>query len=155
MGVKMSEEKISADVSLNHEVPSFLCVGFSGRKTADTSRPTVLGQVADLSLRTVACPAIVVKYPPTDTPSKTFCLFAADVPRCWTAFQMLLHLIKPEDTLACVHLQDSAPEAAQQANALKAKRRAARLGPSTRAEERAPRRAPRTPLRASRRAPRS
>ena len=49
MGVKMSEEKISADVSLNHEVPSFLCVGFSGRKTADTSRPTVLGQVADLS----------------------------------------------------------------------------------------------------------
>ncbi|KAH8073679.1 G-protein coupled peptide receptor [Aureococcus anophagefferens] len=39
----------------SHRMPNFLIVGFSGRKEP-TRDPTVLGQVADLSLRTVACP---------------------------------------------------------------------------------------------------
>lgn len=43
-----------------HPMPNFLCLGFSGRKAAGEG-PETLGSTADMSLREVPCPCVVVK----------------------------------------------------------------------------------------------
>jgi len=102
----------------SHRMPNFLIVGFSGRKEP-TRDPTVLGQVADLSLRTVACPCVIVKRAPTPGP-KTITTFVVDHERCWTAYRLLLAIMKPEDKLRVVTLTEGTDNLAA-AEALKAK----------------------------------
>ncbi|KAH8097847.1 G-protein coupled peptide receptor [Aureococcus anophagefferens] len=102
----------------SHRMPNFLIVGFSGRKEP-TRDPTVLGQVADLSLRTVACPRVIVKRAPTPGP-KTITTFVVDHERCWTAYRLLLAIMKPEDKLRVVTLTEGTDNLAA-AEALKAK----------------------------------
>ena len=74
-----------AQPSLKHRAPNFLVLGFSGRKEP-TRDPYVLGQVADLSLRSVACPCVIVKREPTPGPRKLK-LFVCDADRCWLAYR--------------------------------------------------------------------
>ena len=40
-----------------HPDPTALCIGFSGR-SSKKSDPTVVGQVADMSMRSVVCPIV-------------------------------------------------------------------------------------------------
>ncbi|KAH8043785.1 G-protein coupled peptide receptor [Aureococcus anophagefferens] len=47
-----------------HPDPTLVLVGFSGRKTSAARDPAVIGQVADLSLRTLFCPTVVAKVAP-------------------------------------------------------------------------------------------
>ena len=101
-------------------MPNFLCIGFSGRKNMSDEAPSVLGQVADLSLRTVPCPCVVVKYPPSDGP-KSFCLLVADLPRCWMAFELLLHLPAEGDSLKLIHIHEDVAAKLGEAEGLKQK----------------------------------
>ena len=82
--------------------------------------PSVLGQVADLSLRTVPCPCVVVKYPPSEGP-KSFCLLVADLPRCWMAFELLLQLPAEGDSLKLIHIHEDVAAKLGEAEELKQK----------------------------------
>ena len=99
-------------------MPNFLIVGFSGRKEAGRD-PSVLGQVADLSLRTVACPCVIVKSAPAPGP-KTITTFVVDSERCWIMYRLLLAIMKPEDKLRIVTLTEGTDNLAA-ATKLKAK----------------------------------
>lgn len=121
---------VLVDDSRKHPMPNFLCIGFSGRKSIADEAPSVLGQVADLSLRTVPCPCVVVKYPPSDGP-KAFCLLVADLPRCWIAFELLLHLPGEGDSLKLIHVYEDVAESITKAKELKEKYEAFLAGKET------------------------
>ena len=53
-----------------HPDPTALCIGFSGR-SSKKSDPTVVGQVADMSMRSVFCPIVVCKHAPVNAVEKT------------------------------------------------------------------------------------
>lgn len=85
-----------------HPDPTFVVFGFSGRKSFKDRDPSVIGQVADLSLRSVFCPCIVVKIPAKQT-HRHFVVLVEPLDRCKRAVQIVSNLLKPEDKLTLIH----------------------------------------------------
>lgn len=99
----LESEKQVKDVVVdyvNQEHPGFVVVGFSGRKSPGRD-PTVIGQVTDLSLRTVFCPCIVIKVPVHEV--RHFVVLVDANPRCKTAVGVVSKLVRECDKLTLLH----------------------------------------------------
>ncbi len=62
---------VAAFAARAHPDPTALCIGFSGR-SSKKSDPTVVGQVADMSMRSVFCPIVVCKHAPVNAKKRHF-----------------------------------------------------------------------------------
>ena len=86
-----------------HPDPTLVLVGFSGRKTSAARDPTVIGQVADLSLRTLFCPTIVCKVAPRET-GRHFVVLVEPVERSVRAADVLSGFLKDDDAVTFLHV---------------------------------------------------
>ncbi|KAJ1452484.1 hypothetical protein M885DRAFT_444925 [Pelagophyceae sp. CCMP2097] len=90
------------DLGTAEAPPCFVFMGHSGRKAADRD-PTILGQVTDVSLRSISAPCVVVKRLPAAGPHK-FLLLVTQESRCMLALKHLVqHALKDGDSLLLVH----------------------------------------------------
>ena len=87
--------------------PTLVVVGFSGRKSSKDRDPSIIGQVADLSLRAVHCPIAVIKTPTKPAGQRHFVMLvdAQADSRCLPALRSLIDLLHPDDQLTLLHAQ--------------------------------------------------
>lgn len=86
--------------------PDFVVMGYAGRKGPKTS-PTTLGSTADLALRSLALPCIIVKKPPNDENRKFFMGVNTDTDLGQKGFDVLLRLLRPRDQLRLIFVVKS------------------------------------------------
>ncbi|KAH8065804.1 G-protein coupled peptide receptor [Aureococcus anophagefferens] len=86
-----------------HPDPTLVLVGFSGRKTSAARDPTVIGQVADLSLRTLFCPTVVAKVAPRPR-GRHFVMLVEPAERSVRAAEILGTLLRDDDALTFLHV---------------------------------------------------
>lgn len=88
-----------------HPDPTVVCVGFSGRKSRESRDPTVVGQVADLSLRTMFCPTVVCKVVPRSS-KRHFVVLVEPSERSVRAVSVLDAFLAADDALTFLHVTD-------------------------------------------------
>ena len=85
-----------------HPDPTALCIGFSGR-SSKKSDPTVVGQVADMSMRSVFCPIVVCKHAPVNAKKRHFVYIADATDRCIDGMKILDGFLQKDDRLTFLH----------------------------------------------------
>ena len=85
-----------------HPDPTALCIGFSGR-SSKKSDPTVAGQVADMSMRSVFCPIVVCKHAPVNAKKRHFVYIADATDRCIDGMKILDGFLQKDDRLTFLH----------------------------------------------------
>ena len=85
-----------------HPDPTALCIGFSGR-SSKKSDPTVVGQVADMSMRSVFCPIVVCKHAPVNAKKRHFVYIARATDRCIDGMKILDGFLQKDDRLTFLH----------------------------------------------------
>ena len=85
-----------------HPDPTALCIGFSGR-SSKKSDPTVVGQVADMSMRSVFCPIVVCKHAPVNATKRHFVYIADATDRCIDGMKILDGFLQKDDRLTFLH----------------------------------------------------
>jgi nucleotide-binding universal stress UspA family protein len=81
--------------------PDFVVMGYAGRKGPKTS-PTTLGSTADLALRSLTLPCIIIKKPPNDENRKIIMAVSASTELGQTGLDVLLRLVRPRDQLRLI-----------------------------------------------------
>ena len=81
------------------EMFGYVCIGIAGRK-GPKDDPTILGQVADLAMRSCSQPVIVCREPINDI--RSYVVFVDETDRSMMAYEATLCLKKSVDTLKVV-----------------------------------------------------
>ena len=82
----------------------FAC-GFVGKKMAEGSAE-VIGSTADLGLRSIPTPCLVVKKPISDPKAKTFLLLSDGSERAWNGYRYATQMMKPTDSIEVVQFHE-------------------------------------------------
>lgn len=96
--------KFNNDPTLASKKPDYLVFGYSGNNfTANSTDARKIGSVADLAMRTVHLPSIIVKSECPET-AKSYVMAVDSSDLAKKGFNVLLRMLKPDDNLICLHV---------------------------------------------------
>jgi len=85
------------------DIPAYVCVGITGRK-GPKDDPTILGQVADLAMRSCSQPVIVCKEAVGD--ERTYIVCVDKTERAMMAYEATIALARPVDSIKVIFCSD-------------------------------------------------